>query len=186
MEDFIVDFILNPVEKVSSIFGFENSAGSFITDIWQVVFIIFVVLDVILLVALFFTFLVSLKYRPNLGSSKGTVKKILTLKDAVLKERWSSIMKKIEAGTPDAYKVAVIDADKLVDDTLKQLGLEGEHMADRLEKLFPQELRSLDKVWKAHRIRNNLVHNPEFEITMREAKKTLGDYESFLREVKVL
>jgi len=190
--EFIIDLITSldliftsPRDFFSSIFG-GVGGGGFLSDIWQTVIVIFIILDTIFLVAFIFTFIAALKFRPNLKPSKKSVEKVLTLKDEILKERWDNIVKKIEVGTPDAIKVALIDADKLVDDSLKKLGLEGEHMADRLATLFSQDLRSLDNLWKAHKIRNNLVHNPEFEITLRQARKTLDYYRDFLREIRLL
>lgn len=155
-------------------------------EIWHSMRAFFFFLDLVLAVAFLATFIVSLKYRPHLRPSYGHAKKTLTLRDELMKERWAAIVKKASEGAPDALKISVIDGDKLADDVLKQLGLAGEHMADRLEKLSSQELKSLDRLWRAHRLRNNLVHTPGFQISISEARKAIEDYESFLKEVKVL
>ena len=188
MEDIIVRFLLDPWKFILSPIRSGNLPGEagFFSNIWQVIWGIFVFLDVILLVTFISVFFISLKYRPKLHPKHGAIKRVFTVRDAVFKERWQKIQEKIATGSPDSLKVAIIDADKLADDVLKQSGLEGEHMADRLEKLFPQELRTLDKLWRAHRLRNNLVHNPGFEIDAREAKTALRNYEAFLKEVKAL
>ena len=184
----LVKFISNPLKFFSTIGkggGFKNFAGTWL-DFWEALRTIIIVIDTIILVALILTFLVSFRYRPNLRPTRGAAKKSFTLRDAILKERWSNVLKKAAAGSSDALKVAVIDADKIVDDALKQLGLQGEHMADRLEKLSPHEVRSLDKIWSAHRLRNDLVHTPGFEAKVSDARRALEGYESFLKEVKLL
>lgn len=148
--------------------------------------ILAIVLDVLLLGLLVFSIQRGLRFRPRLRPSRVSSKTPFTLRDALLRERWNLLLKKTATGAPDALKIAVIDADKLVDDVLQQLGFQGEHMADRLEQFKPGELRSFERVSRAHRIRNQLVHSPGFTLTPEEAKRTLLDYQAFLREVGVL
>ena len=83
-------------------------------------------------------------------------------------------------------KLAIIDADGLVDDVLKQMGLPGEHFADRLARLTPEELKTFDKVWTAHRVRNDLVHTPGFALGLDEARRVMKSYEAFLIEIKAI
>lgn len=187
ISNLIVDFFTNPTKALSGLLklvsrGLEGKLGI----AWSTVQTFFTVLDAILILVFIGVFFASLKYRPKLRPSHTPVRRIFTIRDAIVMERWQSITAKAKGGTPDANKVAIIDADKLVDDILKQLGLQGEHMADRLEKLSSDEVRSLDRIWRAHRLRNNLVHTPGFQLTLSEAKKALEDYEAFLKEVKVL
>ncbi|MDP3975076.1 MAG: hypothetical protein Q8P88_02220, partial [Candidatus Jorgensenbacteria bacterium] len=85
-----------------------------------------------------------------------------------------------------SYVLAIIEADKLVDDALKTSGLQGEHMADRLEKLRVEDYPTLDRLWRAHRVRNELVHTPDFGINEGDAKDVLRVYEKFLKELGAL
>ncbi len=150
--------------------------------------VIFIILDTILLGGLIFVFQKALPFRPDLRihGGGGHEKKIPTLRDAVTKERWEAIRKKVASGTLESMKLAIIDADKIVDDVLKRLGLQGTHMADRLEQIRPDELRSLEGLWRAHRLRNELVHTPGFELRPETAERAIQAYETFLKEVKVL
>jgi len=52
--------------------------------------------------------------------------------------------------------------------------------------LPPGHYSTLDKLWEAHRVRNNLVHTPDFNIPQAKAEEVVGDYEAFLKEVKAL
>jgi len=173
-------------------FSFLKGLGDFGgPDFWNSVFnaarIVFIVLDIILLVAFFFVFIQAWKFRPELAPYKVRQKKAFTVRDAVFKERWDFIMKKVAgAGSVDALKLGIIEADKLADDALKKLGLHGEHMADRLEHLSIEQVRTLDRLWRAHRLRNDLVHTPDFNLTPEIAARTLEDYRAFLKEIGVL
>jgi len=99
---------------------------------------------------------------------------------------WRKIITQSKANTPEARRLAIIDADALVDAFLKQVGYEGEHIADRLSQIIPGEMESLEGVWQAHRLRNNLVHASGVVATQAETRKALKNYENFLKELGVL
>lgn len=126
------------------------------------------------------------RFRPKFEFDEKKVKKMFTLRDAVMKERWHSIERKFELGTPDAARIAVIEADALVDTALKAMSVEGEHLADRLSNLDPEEVTTINRVWRAHRMRNDLVHTPGFMLSPEDAKLAIDDYEAFLREIEML
>ena len=147
---------------------------------------VFIILDGALLILFIFSFIKSVPFRPKIHPEHGAHKKAFTLQDALLKERWDAVMKKMEAGSKDSLGLAVIEADKIVDDALTQLGLEGEHMADRLEQLSEDDVRALPRLWRAHRVRNNLVHTPGYELTPEQVKIVIADCEAFLKEIKLL
>ncbi len=104
-------------------------------------------------------------------------------KDPLILKYWDIIVKKIQTGTPENLRLAVLEADALVDYFLKKSGYAGEHMADRLARITPSEVKSLEKVWQAHRLRNDLVHTPGFIISANEARQALIAYRQFLIEL---
>ena len=95
-------------------------------------------------------------------------------------------MKKFDANPPQSYTMAIIEADTLIDNILKRVGISGETMADRLNQLDPDEFSILGRLWRVHRVRNALVHSPGFVVSKRDAEEALKIYESFLRELEVL
>lgn len=154
---------------------------------YQTVKVVFVVLDILVVVSFVSVFMASLRYRPRFyfhpwKKKEGPIK----VKDQKLVKQWQLIIEKSKANPPQSLVLAIIEADKLVDEVLKKMGLGGEHMADRLEKLGAWELKTLEKLWRAHRLRNELVHQPEFDISPVDAKEVLIIYESFLQELEVI
>ncbi len=108
------------------------------------------------------------------------------IKNEMIQQEWEAILQKAEAAPPDSLMGAIIEADDLVDNVLKQMDIPGEHMADRLDELDPETTKSLEKLWRAHRIKNSLINVPDFEITAGEAQATLEDYKTFLKEIGAL
>ncbi|CAN5171120.1 hypothetical protein BH09PAT3_BH09PAT3_0700 [soil metagenome] len=67
------------------------------------------------------------------------------------------------------WPLAVINADKLVDDALKKNHYKGKTMGERLVAA-QHELSGNDKVWYGHKLRNKLVHE-DYKLTNRSDVK---------------
>jgi hypothetical protein len=166
--------------------------NSFWQDLYSVIRVIFIALDALLLFGFVWVFKKAWEYRPDLiGSFRRTKEKIIT--KAELKfdvpgyvKHWKAIREKSVSNPPESFTLAIVAADNLVGDALDDMGLDGEHIADKLEKLNPREIKTLNNLWRAHRVRNDLVHTTGFEIKESEAEEILNIYESFLKELGAL
>lgn len=68
----------------------------------------------------------------------------------------TKIWEDIEAMEP---KMAIIEADKVVDVILKKAGVAGNTMAERLRRVQKQVQRPIySGMWEAHKLRNQIVH----------------------------
>lgn len=147
---------------------------------------IFIVLDLVLLGVLVLSIVKSWEYRPKLLKTKASEdEEIVTAEEARLKGKWDEIMKKI-SDAPGSLKLAIIEADNLADGILRDMGIEGEHMADRLEQLTKEDFSTIERLWSAHKLRNQLVHEVDFKVSKEEAMEALYDYQAFLKEVKAI
>lgn len=101
-----------------------------------------------------------------------------------VKQLWDQIEQSVKQGKL-GEKIAVIEADKLVDNVLKSMLIPGETMGERL-KAAGYKYPGIRDVWPAHRIRNRLVHESEYHLYPGDAKRTLEDFRRALRELNVL
>ncbi|NOY35927.1 MAG: hypothetical protein GXP44_03390 [bacterium] len=102
-------------------------------------------------------------------------------------ERWDEIKRHLDADNPVEWKMAVIEADSLMDDILKKVGYGGENLGERLKAIEPSDFDNLQNVWEAHKIRNRLVHEPgKVEFTRDDAKAAIEKYEKALKELKYI
>ncbi len=153
---------------------------------YEVVRIVFIVIDVALLYGFIYAFVKSLKYRPKFyANPKGIIKKPIT-RDPEFLKRWAKVIEKAKSSPPHSYILGVIEADNFVDDVLKKLGFVGETMADRLGKLNSANMKTLERLWRVHKVRNELVHNPDFNMSRLDAGEILRTYQDFLKELGVL
>lgn len=85
--------------------------------------------------------------------------------------RWGELQKKIESPSPGDWNFAVVQADAIFDEVLKEMGLPGATMGERLQSLDPAKLESLNDVWEAHKLRNRIVHDSDRVLTQGEAAR---------------
>jgi hypothetical protein len=158
--------------------------------LYDVVAGIFILADIALVGGLVYAWVHAWHYHPtykghgDAAHARATHRQ--TMHDIVMKERWHAIMAKFASGTPEAERIAIIEADALVDSALKGMRMEGEHLADRLANLEADDIKSMPRIWRAHRLRNDLVHTPGYAVTAQEAERAMRDYEAFLREIEVI
>lgn len=146
---------------------------------------LFIILDLLLLLGFIFSFYKAWQFRPKLNHKK-TKKKTISLQREVYRAKWFDITLKFKEGDLNSQKLAIIEADKLVNSILEEIGVPGKHLADKLSKINPESLKSLEGLFMAHRKRNDLMRIPGFVLPEEETKKILGHYESFLKEVGVI
>ena len=101
-------------------------------------------------------------------------------------KKWDTILKQIQSGDENAYKFGVIEADKTFDDMLKKIGYEGKDMGERMKNIQPGQMSNIDELWQAHKMRNNIVHDPDFHLTRAQAEKVVKTFEKALKELQVI
>jgi hypothetical protein len=112
----------------------------------------------------------------------------MTRKDYGVKRidsEWNKIIKRLEGATEADYKLAIIEADGMLDDVLKKLGFKGESLGDRLKTITTEVIFNLDDVWKAHNVRSCIVRDPNYQFSLEETKKTLAIYEKAFKSLDV-
>ncbi len=71
--------------------------------------------------------------------------------------------------------LSIIHADKLLDEALKCLAFKGNSMGERLVSAKTR-LKHRDEVWAAHKMRNKLVHEPNYKPTEKSTHNALRGY----------
>ena len=103
-----------------------------------------------------------------------------------LNKSWLKISGRLAKNDEASLRLALIEADNLFDDLLKQMRLPGESMADRLRYLDRSQISNIDETWRAHKLRNILVHDHEYPITRTEIQGGVQAYERALRELEFI
>lgn len=100
-------------------------------------------------------------------------------------KQWQEVEQLMNQNSPAAFKLAVMEADKLVDYVLKSLGTPGKDFGERIRAgsyNYPQ----LRQVWPAHIVRNRIAHEPLYQLDARTARQALATFKQVLKLLRAL
>lgn len=98
-------------------------------------------------------------------------------------ERWERVEALVSSDNPGDWRVAIIEADIMLDELITSMGYDGESLGDKLKRIEQSDMTTLDAAWEAHKVRNRIAHSgSDFILTNREAKRVIGLYREALQE----
>lgn len=99
--------------------------------------------------------------------------------------KYLEIENKIKAEEPMTYQMSILEADKLLDQALKEKGFSGDTMGERL-KNANSSFTKRNCVWAAHKLRNSIAHESDVKISYREARGALACYRRALKDLRAI
>lgn len=105
------------------------------------------------------------------------------MKQKRFQEEWSVLLERVK--TPEGMVLAVIDADKLLDQALKRHNYRGKTVGEKLVAA-QRTLSDNDSVWYAHKLRNRLVHEPNIRLKKTECQNALAGFKQALQDLGAL
>lgn len=96
--------------------------------------------------------------------------------------RWLEIENSLSRDNMAACQLAILNADKLLDQALKDRRFSGEKMADRM-KAAEGKWTKVNNVWAAHKVRNRLAHEPDVRISYELVLQTLSAFKQALKDL---
>lgn len=101
--------------------------------------------------------------------------------------RWNGIVDEANSEDERKWRLAILEADIMLNELLDVLGYRGETMADKMKQVDRATFRSIDSAWEAHRVRNQIAHQGSAHLlTAREARRVIDLYEQVFREFKII
>ena len=92
-----------------------------------------------------------------------------------VKQDFAKIDGLIKLGSPSNLKEALISSDRALDNVLKDI-FSGDSMGERLKEASTRfERPTYNKIWEAHKVRNALVHESNYEPPYYVTKKAIDD-----------
>lgn len=82
-----------------------------------------------------------------------------------------------------SYNMAVVEGDKLLDKAMMEMGISGKTMGERLKKCGKEKFSQLNAVWNAHKLRNQIAHEPGFKLEYHQARHALTVYKQALKDL---
>lgn len=97
--------------------------------------------------------------------------------------RWKETLTYLFSENPGDWKLAIIEADSMLEGLLDQLGFKGESLGEKLKSAGLDNFRNLSAAWEVHNIRNRIAHEGlAYQISHHEAKRVIAIYENIFRD----
>ena len=96
--------------------------------------------------------------------------------------RFLSIENSLRKENPSSFTATIIEADKLLDKAMIEMGIPGKTMGDRLKKAGTR-FSNLNAVWRAHKLRNAIAHESGFEVSYKQAFNALTIFKQALKDL---
>ncbi|MFZ2072507.1 MAG: hypothetical protein WA101_02920 [Minisyncoccia bacterium] len=98
-------------------------------------------------------------------------------------EKWSRVQNYINSTNTSDWKLAIIEADTMLEGLMNQLGFQGENLGEKLKSADPKKYPTLTSAWEPHMVRNRIAHEgSDFELPFHEAKRVISSYEQIFKE----
>lgn len=111
----------------------------------------------------------------------------ITTNSEKLKNKWNKIRQKLESSNEADYKVAVIEADDIMNELVIGLGYNKEdNFGERLDNIPDGQIVNISGMKQAHEVRNRIIHDDNFRLSREDADIVLGHFEELLRSFEVL
>jgi hypothetical protein len=100
--------------------------------------------------------------------------------------RWDSVQARQAEGSVASGKLAVIEADKMLDEALGKMGYAGRNTDEKISKVKHGQLVGIDEVRNIHHLHQMILDDPTHEASLGEIRTALDAYERVLRGVGMI
>ena len=103
-----------------------------------------------------------------------------------VEEGWKIVQQHFFRGDDNDLKISIIQADTILEEALRHAGTRGANLGDRLKNLKRGQVPNLEDVWQAHKLRNQIAHEPVLKVKRDTAERALEAYKEALKNLGAL
>jgi hypothetical protein len=96
------------------------------------------------------------------------------------RSRWLTIEQQLKRDETSSYPMCVLNADKLLDQALTEKGVPGTTMGERMKQT---KWSNANVVWTAHKLRNQIAHEPDVRLDYDGARRALAAFKLALKDI---
>jgi hypothetical protein len=101
----------------------------------------------------------------------------------VRNERWEHVLKLAESESETDWRLAIIEADIILNDLVSRMQYPGETLGEKLKGVERSDFLTIDNAWEAHKVRNEIAHSGSgFVLSKRLVDKTINNYKLVFEE----
>lgn len=96
--------------------------------------------------------------------------------------QWLAIENGVSRGNQASWQVAIMSADKLLDQALRDRRFKGQTMGERMKSAI-KTWSNANHVWSAHKIRNQLAHEVDTQLSYDTTLRSLSAFKQGLKDL---
>jgi len=101
--------------------------------------------------------------------------------------RWKYILTLVESPNESDWRVAIIEADAMMEEVLRNSGLSGSTVSELLEAAKGNGYQSIQDAWDGHLVRNQIAHEgSDFPVSQVESRRVVKMFQNFFEELQVI
>lgn len=101
--------------------------------------------------------------------------------------KWDAIQRRVTENNPESWRIAIIEADIMLEEVLNNAGYVGQSIGDKLKSANPNSFTTVQDAWEAHKVRNTIAHvGSDFVLTQKVAQETITQFGRVFREFGVV
>lgn len=160
----------------------------FLKYLWPIIILLSVIITILAIVGIAYNYKRLLKL--NEAEDKIFNPQDVPLVEEVEMEKnkkWEAVVAHINSTNSSDWRLAIIEADVMLDELLRTQGYQGDSIGEMLKAVERSDMTTLDHAWEAHKVRNEVVHSgAEYPLNEREAKRVIALFESVFREFNII
>jgi hypothetical protein len=101
--------------------------------------------------------------------------------------RWRYIETLVDSPNESDWRIAIIEADTMLDEILDDRGYSGDTLAEKLKAVDGGAFTSLQNAWDAHNVRNKIAHSgSDYSLTELEARRVIKMFKNVFEELRAI
>ncbi len=180
--EFIFQKLYNLITGASDFDGVKNAVSLIDT----ILTVIFAIAGIFFLGVIIYVFIKKseLKKKEEEANNKPKSAEIQLYKK---NERWQSVLDHVNSINPSDWRLAIIEADNILDEMVTKIGYKGENLGEKLKSVEPSDFLTLQSAWEAHKVRNKIAHEGlSYKLDQREAKRVISMFEEVFQEFQYI
>jgi hypothetical protein len=122
-------------------------------------------------------------YNPTPETSGTEGDKIIEPKN----KKWEKVIKYANSANSSDWRLAIIEADVMLEELLHTTGYIGESIGDMLKSVNKNEFLTIEDAWEAHKVRNAIAHSGgDFQLSERETTHVIALFEKVFKEFQII
>lgn len=98
--------------------------------------------------------------------------------------RWERVEQYMTSLNPSDWKIAILEADNILDEIVERMGYHGETLGERMKTIEASDFPYLEEAWQVHKLRNTLAHKgTNHDLSRSEAEQAINTYHRVFKEL---